>query len=538
MSLNQLSGLTIAKKLWLLAISTLLGIGILIAILLVSERNLIVQERERGINQAVEIAESFVQYYQHLASIGKMSDADARHDAKEAIRALRYAGQEYFAIYDLDGHIVMHPIDATLEGKDQSNLKDANGKPIMAEFIHTASASQAGFVSYVWPKPGSTVASPKTAYVKLFAPWGWIISSGVYMDSVQATFIDRAGEFLFGAVVLAALLSAICLVIGRSISRPLNTAIGIAHTVASGDLTSRIEVQGQDEVGQLLQSLKGMNASLLNIVGQVSTGTEAIAAASSQIATGNHDLSARTEQQAASLEETASSMQELTSTVKQNAEHSHQANLLAVTASEVAVKGGAVVAQAVNTMGLIHDSARKIVDIIGVIDGIAFQTNILALNAAVEAARAGEQGRGFAVVASEVRTLAQRSASAAREIKALISDSVEKINLSCLQVNQAGSTMEEIVTSVKRVTDIMEQITYASSEQSIGIDQINQAISQMDIVTQQNAILVENAATAAASLQEQASNLAYVVSVFKLDNNGGNIRSISNVRQISNSRLG
>ncbi len=263
-----------------------------------------------------------------------------------------------------------------------------------------------------------------------------------------------------------------------------------------------------------------MNESLHRTVAQVRQGTETIATASSQIASGNMDLSSRTEQQASSLEETASSMEELTSTVRQNADNARQANQLAVTASEVAVKGGEVVSQVVATMGSISDSSKKMADIIGVIDGIAFQTNILALNAAVKAARAGEQGRGFAVVAAEVRNLAQRSAAAAREIKALIDDSVDKVGVGGRLVEQAGQTMNEVVASIKRVYDIMGEITAASQEQSDGIEQVNQAITQMDTVTQQNAALVEEAAAAAESLQDQAANLSSLVSVFNLGSGG------------------
>ncbi|NMM05785.1 methyl-accepting chemotaxis protein [Polaromonas sp.] len=310
--------------------------------------------------------------------------------------------------------------------------------------------------------------------------------------------------------------------ITRSITIPINAAVKVAQTVAAGDLTSHIEVNSKDETGQLLQALKDMNASLVKIVGEVRQGTETIATASSQIAAGNMDLSSRTEQQASSLEETAASMEELTSTVKQNADNARQANQLAESASNVAVKGGRVVSQVVDTMSAINSSSKKIVDIIGVIDGIAFQTNILALNAAVEAARAGEQGRGFAVVAAEVRNLAQRSAAAAKEIKTLIGDSVDKVEEGSKQVLEAGETMDEIVGSVKRVTDIMAEISVASQQQTSGIEQINQAITQMDQVTQQNAALVEEAAAAAASLQEQASGLSQVVSSFNLDQEQSN----------------
>ena len=308
--------------------------------------------------------------------------------------------------------------------------------------------------------------------------------------------------------------------ITRSLTRQLGGepayASDIASRIAAGDLTVDVALRQGDKTS-LLFAMKSMRDSLAQIVGEVRNGTDAIASASRQIASGNLDLSSRTEEQASSLEETASSMEELTSTVQQNADNARQANGLASSASEVAERGGAVVAQVVDTMASINDSSKKIVDIIGVIDGIAFQTNILALNAAVEAARAGEQGRGFAVVASEVRTLAQRSASAAKEIKLLIDDSVGKVNAGAKLVDQAGATMDEIVASVRRVTDIMGEISSASLEQTEGIEQINMAVSQMDQVTQQNASLVEEAAAAAESLQDQAGKLAELVTVFKLD---------------------
>ena len=349
---------------------------------------------------------------------------------------------------------------------------------------------------------------------------------------------QRDANLMILAVVAATL--AICALImvwlTRSITGPLNDAVAIARTVASGDLSTDIEVRGKDEISTLLTSLKDMHDSLADIVGKVRTGTDAIAQASTEIAHGNQDLSMRTEEQASSLEETASAMEQLTTTVKQNGANAGQASTLAGAASTVALRGGATVADVIETMGSINDSSRKIVDIIGVIDGIAFQTNILALNAAVEAARAGEQGRGFAVVAAEVRNLAQRSAAAAKEIKTLIGNSVERVDAGSKLVGQAGSTMDEVVASVQRVNSIIADIATASGEQNTGIDQINDAIAQMDVVTQQNAALVEQAAAAAEAMKHQAANLKHAVSIFKIHERYGSAVSAAPVSRAQPSR--
>ncbi|AKP90911.1 MULTISPECIES: methyl-accepting chemotaxis protein [Achromobacter] len=329
---------------------------------------------------------------------------------------------------------------------------------------------------------------------------------------------NRAMVAVAVAVALALALMVFCRVLfGRLVVRPLVEAGQHFDKIAAGDLTSRVEVRSHNEIGQLFAALKRMQESLTRTVATVRRGVDEITVGSREISAGNTDLSSRTEEQAASLEETAASMEELASTVKQNADNARQANQLAASASDVAERGGSAVAEVVNTMQGISASSRKISEIVSVIDGIAFQTNILALNAAVEAARAGEQGKGFAVVAGEVRSLAQRSAQAAKEIKGLIEDSVTKVGAGSQQVERAGATMQEIVASVKRVTDIMGEISAASEEQSSGIDQVNRAVSQMDEVTQQNAALVEEAAAAAGSLQEQAHRLAEAVAVFKIN---------------------
>ena len=364
----------------------------------------------------------------------------------------------------------------------------------------------------------TTVRKEQTAYLNALTELVKFQNAAIEDASAvaQQAYSSSRNMMIMLTVAAIALATWVLYWITRSITIPLNRAVGMAQAVAGGDLTMRIECDSTDETGLLLRALIDMNDSLARTVGQVRSGTDTIATASHQIASGNLDLSSRTEQQASSLEETASSMEELTSTVTQNAENARQATKLVVAASEFATKGGHVVGQVVTTMGAIKESSSKIVDIISVIDGIAFQTNILALNAAVEAARAGEQGRGFAVVASEVRTLAQRSASAAKEIKELIARSVQTVDAGALLVDEAGATMDGIVKSVKQVADIMTEISAASSEQSTGIEQVNQAIVSIDDVTQQNAALVEEAAAAAQSMREQADLLAQAVSVFKL----------------------
>ena len=342
-------------------------------------------------------------------------------------------------------------------------------------------------------------------------------------DAVDAS-VHSSRTIVVGLIVTAFALGALlAFLIIRSTTRPLNEAVRVARAVSEGDLAIEFDANGTNETGLLLGALHAMKTRLASIVGGVRENAEGVATASAQIAQGNSDLSSRTEEQASALEETAASMEELASTVKQNADNARQANQLALGASTVAVKGGDVVGQVVETMKGINDSSKRIADIIGVIDGIAFQTNILALNAAVEAARAGEQGRGFAVVAGEVRNLAQRSAEAAKEIKSLISTSVERVEQGTLLVDRAGTTMTEVVTAIRRVTDIMGEISAASTEQSAGVAQVGEAVSQMDQATQQNAALVEESAAAAESLKVQAQHLVQAVAVFKLAHGAGAI---------------
>ena len=355
---------------------------------------------------------------------------------------------------------------------------------------------------------GTTASSELSAF---------LVKRGQANDAAVEAETSRLRWLLVGSVLASFVLAAVAMrALVRGITEPLQQAISIARRVANGDLGSRIDVDHGNELGDLLRSLKGMNESLVNIVGSVRDSSDSIAIGAGQIATGNADLSHRTEQQAGSLQQTASSMEELATTVRANAEAAQAAEKLAKSASEVAVRGGATVMTAVSTMEEINASSKKIADIIGVIDGIAFQTNILALNAAVEAARAGENGRGFAVVAGEVRSLAQRSAQAAREIKTLIASSVERVEAGSRQVGEAGRTMEDIVGQVRRVSDLIAEISVATNEQSSGIGQVGDAVTQLDQVTQQNAALVEESAAAAESLKQQAARLVGAVAAFKV----------------------
>ena len=452
------------------------------------------------------------------AALSKL-DAENRHLSENLDKARPLfwtaTGLSLFKELDADVREYQSRVAQALKLVEADALQDSRPS---VDYLFTMVAPQ----SAVTDKRMATLAESKQA------------NATSVVEQATAAYESSRGMMLvlvFGSAVFGIGLGVL---ITRSLTRQLGGepayAADIATRIAAGDLGVDVALKAGDN-GSLLHAMKTMRDSLAQIVGEVRKGTDAIASASSQIASGNMDLSSRTEEQASSLEETASSMEELTSTVQQNADNARQANGLAATASEVAERGGVVVAQVVDTMASINDSSKKIVDIIGVIDGIAFQTNILALNAAVEAARAGEQGRGFAVVASEVRTLAQRSAAAAKEIKQLIDDSVAKVDTGAKLVDNAGATMDEIVASVRRVTDIMGEISSASVEQTSGIEQINMAVAQMDQVTQQNASLVEEAAAAAESLQGQAGKLAQLVSVFKIGNEAPAARAAAPVRR-------
>ena len=516
--------LSFQQKLWVPLLCSLLCITVIFVVHAFQTRELRVEERKNELRHIDDAGLSIVKQFGDKAASGAMSRDDAQKQALELIRGLRYGKDGYITI--TRGTVsLMNPFKAETDGKDVGDVKDPHGTYLYRDILAAGSSPEgSGFVNYYWTRPGTTEPVPKLSRVQRYAPWEWNLVTGVYTDDIDGAF--RASLARSGGLWLAvyALLWGIVSVVNRSVRRSIGgdpAYVGeVARRIAEGDLSAEIRTGAGDQ-DSILAAMKAMQARLSDTIGDIRRSADTIATASSEIASGNMDLSARTESQASSLEETAASMEELTSTVTQNAANAVQANNLVQSASSVAAQGGKVVSQVVQTMETINASATRIVDIISVIDGIAFQTNILALNAAVEAARAGEQGRGFAVVASEVRNLAQRSAAAAKEIKELINSSVDSISAGSALVAEAGTTMDQVVASVSKVTQIMAAITDASSEQSTGIGHVNMAITEMDSVTQQNAALVEQAAAAAGSMQEQAGNLAELVSRFRLGGDGG-----------------
>ncbi|CAN7607698.1 methyl-accepting chemotaxis protein [Trinickia sp. LjRoot230] len=511
MTLNQKLGSMVAV-LWL-------GL-ILIAVAGVWQyRDSMLQDRRDQLKALVEQGNSIAKHYYALSQQHVLSEEDARKKTLETLGAMRYGQDGYFSINDSKSVMLMHPIKPQLIGKDLSGFTDPAGNHLFLDIVKAASQEGGGYVSYMWSKPGSEKPVPKTSFALRFAPWDFVIVTGMYMDDVNAAFISAIVRWTIITGVLGLLSTVAMILVLRSVRRglggDLEVAVVTAQRMAQGDLTVRVPLAHSDS-SSLMHALADMQKGLADAVARVRAGAENINVGASEIAAGNIDLSQRTEQQAAALVETASSMDHMTSNVKLNADSATQAANLAGQAADVATRGSSVVDDVVRTMSEITSSSQKIGDIIGVIDGIAFQTNILALNAAVEAARAGEQGRGFAVVASEVRSLAQRSATAAKEIKALIESSTNTVDQGAALVANAGSTMTEIVQSVRRVNEILGEISHASHEQSAGIEQVNRAVGEMDKVTQQNAALVEQAAAAAQSLKDQASVLRDAISGFTL----------------------
>ena len=523
----MINNLSFKRKIGLLVVSAVVGLAVITGLSVLQTRSDITEGRKTALRTAVESTYNIVAGYQAAAAAGTMKVEDAQKAAAEAVRLARYGaeGKDYFFILTTDGVGVMHPYLKNWADKVQlTGTKNTQGIDTVKVMVDTLAAAKVGttYVESAVARPGDTdpkaILYPKLQYLRTVPGWNWVVGSGLYMDGVESQVRSAALQQLGICLVVLLAIGGVGVLVTRSVLGQLGgeptVAIAVMAEVTAGNLA--VEVPAAP-AGSLLAGLQAMVQSVRNTVIQVRNSTDSIGTASAEIATGNQDLSSRTEQTASNLQQAASSMEQLTGTVKQSADSARHANQLASSAAEVAARGGVVVQQVVTTMDEINASSKKISDIIGVIDGIAFQTNILALNAAVEAARAGEQGRGFAVVASEVRSLASRSADAAKEIKGLIGASVEKVEGGTRLVTDAGATMQEIVSSVKRVSDMIGEITAAAGEQSQGIGEINGAVAQLDQMTQQNAALVEESTAAAESLKEQAVRLAQVVGTFKLE---------------------
>jgi len=506
-------------KLWLSLVAIWLGLILLGGWAALESRNTMLSERKGAVQDVVEAAYSIVDDYAKQADSRKLTLDQAQQRAKDKLAVIRYPHLGYVIVTTGQPKVIMHPMLADLRDKDVSDYKDINGKFFFVEMVELARAQGQGFVENDGRLPNNGGTSHKVSFGKHFAPWDWYLISGLYTNDIKAAFYANLSIYAAVVLVIGGVISLGMILIIRNVKRSLGGepahTVQIAARIAGGDLTGAIVLREGDH-SSMLYAMQDMQRRLNVTIRTIRRGTESISQAAQEISASNLDLSSRTEQQAASLGETAASMEQLTSTVKQNADNARQANQMAASASQIAGEGGAVVQQVVDTMQHIAASSTRIVDIISVIEGIAFQTNILALNAAVEAARAGGQGRGFAVVAGEVRNLAQRSSDAAKEIKGLIESSVSQIDDGRTLVEQAGTTMVSIVQAVQRVTDIIGEISAASSEQSRGIEQVNIAITQMDTTTQQNAAMVEQAAAAARSMEEQSLKLRETVGVFRL----------------------
>ncbi|EHP41733.1 methyl-accepting chemotaxis sensory transducer [Cupriavidus basilensis OR16] len=455
-------------------------------------RELRLAERKLDLAHVTETAMSMVQSYEALGRSGKIPMEEAKQQALERVRGIRFGEDGYFTLMHSNAVVVMHPFKPEMNGKNMEDTKDPKGTYLFRDIAAIGKGAGQGYVQYLWAKPGAEAPQPKLSYVANFKPWDWNFIAGVYLDDIDAAFRQALLKSLALLLGIGTVMTFVVLRIANGLQKQLGgepaLTSRIASRIAEGDLASEVHTAPGDN-HSVLFAMQQMQTRLTGAIGSIRGSADSI---------------------------TAASMEQLTGTVRQSADNARQASRLAEGASEIAVRGGVIVGKVVNTMGEIKAASGKVVDIIGVIEGIAFQTNILALNAAVEAARAGDQGRGFAVVAGEVRSLAQRSATAAKEIKALIGNSAQRVDDGSALVETAGQAMDEIVEAVKRVTDLMGEMRAATEEQTGGIEQVNQAVTQMDQMAQQNAALVEQAAAAAASLEDQADALHRAVGTFRL----------------------
>lgn len=508
--------LRFSAKAVLISLFCILPMLCIIGWLLLSQYQQARQERMEATRQHVEVAYSVLQYAYSLETSGKMDHASAQQLAINVVKQLRYDDNNYFWINDEQARMVMHPTSAQFDGTDMSSFKDPNGLTMFKAFADTGKNGGKGYIAYQWSKVAGEPPVDKISYVRGFKPWGWVIGTGVYVQDVRDSVFASVRKVALGVLLIVTIVGYLFLSFYRVIDGGLKETRRHLHAITAGDLTTSPTPWGKDEAAHLMLDLLSMQNALRTMVRHVRKSSEEILHSAREIASGSQDLSRRTEHAASNLEESAASMEEITSTVSQSAQHTQEAANMARSNASSAAEGGQIMRDVAQTMEGIRSASNKISEIIGSIDGIAFQTNILALNAAVEAARAGEQGRGFAVVATEVRALSQRSAAAAKEIKNLIDESVTQVATGTMIVRKAGTSIDDIVMSSQRVNDLLGEIANGAREQDAGMRQMGQSVNELDQMTQQNAAMVEQTAAAATFMEQQAIQLGEEVSRFSL----------------------
>ncbi|HMN81101.1 MAG TPA: methyl-accepting chemotaxis protein [Burkholderiaceae bacterium] len=503
-------------KAWVISLAFVIPCSVLVGMLIWSGADTAARAKQDATRQHVEVAHGVLKWAHAQELSGALTREQAQAAARELIGSLRYDKSEYFWINDMQPAMVMHPTRPELDGKDLSLHKDPNGLPLFQEFVQTVRRQGAGFVAYQWPRPGSEQPVDKISFVQGFEPWGWIVGSGIYVDDIRERTIQLAGTAAAALVLMLLTAGYLFASFYKVIDGGLRETRRHLRAMTDGDLTMSPAPWGRDEAAELMLDLRAMQQGLRTMVLNVRQSSDQIVHSSSEIAAGALDLSSRTEQAAASLEQSAAALDQISASGRNAAELTQEASRVARLNAETAVQGGSVMRKVMETMDAIQASSTRIGEIIGTIDGIAFQTNILALNAAVEAARAGEHGRGFAVVAAEVRTLAQRSAQAAREVKTLVGESVASVQSGTAVVRGASEKIAEIVTSADQVDRLLGEIAVGSREQSEGLSQIGTAVGDLDNMTQRNATLVQETASGSASMKTHAQVLAEGMARFRL----------------------
>jgi len=518
MGLKSFNNWKILNKIISISVITIIMIfAVSMGVLLPFIEKKLMSEKQASLKNVTDIAEALVKNLDERSKKGEFSPEEAQLRAKEALRGLRYAEGEYLFVINLDTIMVMHPIKPEMEGKSGADTKDAHGKALFVEMAKLAKDKGEGTVDYMWPKPGQTAPAPKLSYIKTFKAWGWIIGTGIYVDDVAKEMNKIRYGIIISLVACAAIILLFSWVVARKIRQALMEAVDASNKLAQGDLTIAIDVKSADETGQLLGAMQEMVNGIKEVVNQTIEASHQVSQAADQISEANQSFSQKITEQAASVEETTATMEEMSASIKSTAENSREASNLARSSKSLADGGSAVMDDTIRAMDDINKSSRKIANISDVIEEIAFQTNLLALNAAVEAARAGEHGKGFAVVAAEIRSLAQRTTQSAKEINGLIEDSSEKTSRGVELAQELSKKLAEIGISIKKVTDLMDEVAAASQEQSAGINQVNTAMGQVDQATQANASLVEETSAAAEELAAQARSLLDVVSFFTVE---------------------